>query len=58
MKDMLPAYKPDAELTMMQAVLDNAEIQHTILEKLPLLAAFDGFKQITGRRLDAEGVRK
>ncbi|KAM3569067.1 hypothetical protein VYU27_008827 [Nannochloropsis oceanica] len=80
LKDMLPAYKPDAELTMMQdawrngldvmsvftsnfqsegmkAVLDNAEIQHTIMEKLPLLAAFDGFKQITGRRLDAEGTK-
>lgn len=78
--DMLPAYKPDAELTMMQdawrngldimsvfedsfksegmkVLLDNAEIQHQVMEKLPLLAAFDGFKAITGRRLDDAGTK-
>jgi hypothetical protein len=40
-----------------QVVLKNVEIQHRILEEMPLLAAFDGFKQITGRRLSNEQVR-
>ena len=39
-----------------QVVLKNVEIQHRILEEMPLLAAFDGFKQITGRRLSDEQV--
>ncbi len=40
-----------------KVLLKNAEIQHRILEEMPLLAAFDGFKQITGRRLSDEEVR-
>ncbi|TFJ82402.1 hypothetical protein NSK_006311 [Nannochloropsis salina CCMP1776] len=78
MEDTLPAYRPDAELTMMQdtwkngldimklfetsfasagmkAILDDVETQHQIMENLPLLASFDGFKEITGRRLDDAG---
>lgn len=78
--DMLPAFKPDKELVMMQdtwrnglnvmsvfednfksegmkLILDNANVQHEIMEKLPLLAAFDGFKAITGRRLDDAGTK-
>lgn len=40
-----------------QVLLKNVEIQHRILEEMPLLAAFDGFRQITGRRLSDEQVR-
>lgn len=39
-----------------QVLLKNVEIQHRILEEMPLLAAFDGFRQITGRRLSDEQV--
>ena len=48
----LPPYLPPSP----QLILDNANVQHEIMEKLPLLAAFDGFKAITGRRLDDAGV--
>jgi hypothetical protein len=40
-----------------QVLLKNVEIQHRILEEMPLLAAFDGFRQVTGRRLNDEQVR-
>lgn len=39
-----------------QVLLKNVEIQHRILEEMPLLAAFDGFRQIMGRRLNDEQV--
>lgn len=39
-----------------QVLLNNAEIQHRIMEELPMLAAFDGFKQARGRRLSDEDV--
>ncbi len=40
-----------------QVLLKNVEIQHKILEEMPLLAAFNGFKQARGRRLSDEDVR-
>ena len=45
-------------LFTVQAILDDVETQHKIMENLPLLAAFDGFKEITGRRLDDAGVSR
>ena len=41
-----------------QVLLNNAEIQHRIMEELPMLAAFDGFKQARGRRLSDEDVSR
>lgn len=42
-----------------QALLENAEVQHRILESNPLLEALDGFKELKegGRRLSAGEVR-
>ena len=39
-----------------QVLLKSTEVQHRILEEMPLLAAFPGFKQIMGRRLNDEQV--
>ena len=47
-------------LNAKQALLQNAEIQHRVLEANPLLESFDGFKELKegGRRLSAEEVGK
>lgn len=44
--------------TTKQALLQDAEIQHRVLEANPLLESFDGFKELKegGRRLSAEEV--
>lgn len=39
-----------------QKLLNNPEIQHRLLEEIPLLGAIPGFKAVTGRRLSNEAV--
>jgi hypothetical protein len=39
-----------------QKLLNNPEIQHRLLEEMPLLGAIPGFKAVTGRRLSNEAV--
>lgn len=42
-----------------QTLLQHPEVLHRVLEEVPLLEAFDGFKELKegGRRLSAEEVR-
>ncbi|EKU22395.1 hypothetical protein NGA_0461700 [Nannochloropsis gaditana CCMP526] len=54
--DIMKLFETSFASPGMKAILDDVETQHKIMENLPLLAAFDGFKEITGRRLDDAGT--
>lgn len=39
-----------------EKILGNAEIQHRLLESIPMLQALPGFAEVKGRRLSDEEV--
>jgi hypothetical protein len=40
-----------------QQILDNVEVQHRLMEEMPILGAIPGFLEVKGRRLGPEEVR-
>ena len=42
---------------MQKKILGNVEIQHRVLEEMPILHAVPGFADVHGRRLSDEEVR-
>jgi len=39
-----------------QQILDNVEVQHRLMEEIPILGAIPGFQEVKGRRLSDEEV--
>jgi len=53
----LPSLPPSS--SGFKAILDNSEIQHRVLEELPILGAIEGFNKIRGnRQLSDKDVRE
>lgn len=55
----LQAFRDAMNTKGFKAILDNSEIQHRVLEELPILGAIEGFNKIRGnRQLSNENTRK
>jgi hypothetical protein len=54
--DPVELFSTVIESEAFKGLLDNAEIQHRLLETMPHLGALPGFSDIKGRRLDDAGT--
>ena len=54
--DPVELFRTVIESEAFKGLLDNAEIQHRLLETMPHLGALPGFSDIKGRRLDDAGT--
>ena len=52
-----PSLPPSLRPCQNQQILDNVEVQHRLMEEMPILGAIPGFLEVKDRRLGDEQVQ-